>query len=150
VCMNPRARRHSFGPEAPVSRRPGRRFSRGPKQGNIMESVAARSFLKGFSVPLVAVGVGVMPALAGPPASVHLRLVALTGQPAPGAAPGALFATLAPASFDGAPGIGADSTMGFGGVLSDGTAGFWLDHGAGAALLALSGTPAPGTEPGVV
>lgn len=79
-----------------------------------------------------------------------LRVVALTGQPAPGTHAGTRFSFFGSAMFDGAPSIGADSTIGFAGILSDGTAGFWLDHGSGPELLALSGTHAPGTGPGVI
>src|SRR5262245_2375325 len=66
----------------------------------------------------------------------ELRVVALTGQPAPGAPPGTRFSSFGSAIFDGAPSIGADSTIGFAGLLSAGTAGFWLDHGSGPELLA--------------
>jgi hypothetical protein len=80
----------------------------------------------------------------------RLAVVALTGQQAAGAPPGTTFSTFGPAAFDGAPAVGADSTVAFAAILSDATLGFWLDHGSGPELLALSGTPPPGTEPGVV
>ncbi|HEX5043797.1 MAG TPA: choice-of-anchor tandem repeat NxxGxxAF-containing protein [Candidatus Polarisedimenticolaceae bacterium] len=79
-----------------------------------------------------------------------LAVVALSGQQAAGAPPGTTFSTFGSASFDGAPAVGSDSTVAFAAILSDATMGFWLDHGSGPELLALSGSPAPGTEPGVV
>jgi hypothetical protein len=92
---------------------------------------------------------GVTPVLAGP-LPPHVRVVALSGRQAPGTPAGTTFFFLTPSAFDGAPAIGPDSTIGFAGTLSDGTAGFWLDRGSGPSLLSQSGTHAPGTDPGVV
>lgn len=114
-----------------------------------MNPALSCSFVAALALPLAVLGVAAAPALAGPN-SVRLRVVALTGQHAPGTPDTTNFSVLGPADFDGAPSIGADSTIGFAGVLSDGTAGFWLDRGSGAQLLSLSGTHAPGTGPGVV
>jgi hypothetical protein len=111
-----------------------------------MDALRARSLI----VPLLAAPGALALPNAGAGAAVELRVVAMTGQGAPGAAAGASFALLGPDDFDGAPSIGADSSLAFAAVLSDGTAGFWIDHGSGPRLLALSGTPAPGTGPGVV
>lgn len=83
-------------------------------------------------------------------AAPRLGVVALSGQQAAGAPPGTTFSVFGPTSFDGGPAIGPDSTVAFAAILSDATLGFWLDHGSGPELLALSGSPAPGTEPGVV
>src|SRR5262245_52224593 len=58
-----------------------------------------------------------------------LSVVARTGEGAADAAPGASYAHFGPLEFDGGPSIGADATIGFAALLSDGTAGFWLDHG---------------------
>src|SRR5262245_7794439 len=104
---------------------------------------------RSFRLTLVpaALALCLAPAAAAPPV---LRMVALTGQPAPGTAPGTRFSLFGPAEFDGAPRLGADSTFAFGALLSDGTAGFWLDRGQGPALLAHSGEHAPGTDPGVL
>lgn len=81
--------------------------------------------------------------------SIRLRVVASTGAPAPGTAPGVNFSNFG-LPFDGLPRIGADSTIAFAATLSDGSSGFWVDHGAGAELVSRSGDPAPGTGAGVV
>jgi hypothetical protein len=96
----------------------------------------------------VAFAAAVVPASAT--SAPEIRVIALTGQAAPGTPPGVNFSSFGSASFDGAPAIGADSTFSFAGILSDGTAGFWVGRGPRLGLLARSGTHAPGTEPGVV
>jgi hypothetical protein len=113
-----------------------------------METPRARSLVTRLIAVPTTVAVSLTPASAAPPPDI--RVVALSGQPAPGTPAGTRFSFFGAAEFDGAPGIGADSTFGFAAVLSDGTAGFWLDHGSGPELLARTGDHAPGTETGVV
>jgi hypothetical protein len=96
----------------------------------------------------VAFAAAVVPASAT--SAPEIRVIALTGQAAPGTPPGVNFSSFGSAAFDGAPAIGADSTFSFAGILSDGTAGFWVGRGPRLGLLTRSGTHAPGTEPGVV
>lgn len=101
-----------------------------------------------FRATTLVVVLSVTPSFAA--SAPRISAVALTGQQAPGTSPGTTFSVFGSASFDGAPAIGADDTVAFAAILSDATAGFWLDPGFGPALLARSGSPAPGTEPGVV
>src|SRR5262245_21683263 len=84
--------------------------------------------------------------------AVSVRTVPLSGQQAPGTPAGVNFVafsfTLAP-SLDDKGQAAFDSELTGTGVVESNRYGLWHETSAGLALLARTGSPAPGTPPGV-
>ncbi len=107
----------------------------------------------------IAVAATLVATLAATPCSggSELRLVALTGQAAPGTDPGVVFAAFESPfnqSFPVPLTDGTEQVLFFAFLEGSGVPpfdhGLWVDRPAGTTLLARVGDPAPGTEPGVV